>query len=88
MNVQGGSRCTWTKTINNNRSFCLFEVVDIIQSLDLGLSSNVPLNAVVEESIGHQVSGDGQLLDGDVRPHPIGVLVEKQVCYGVVLTCR
>ena len=39
----------------------------------------VPLNAVVEESIGHQVGDDGELVQRDVPPHPARVLVQDEI---------
>ena len=47
----------------------------------------VPLNAVVEEGIGHQVGDNGKVVDGDVPPHAAGVLVQNQVRQGSVFGC-
>ena len=47
----------------------------------------LPLNAVVEEGIGHQVGDNGKVVDGDVIPHAAGVLVQNQVRQGSVFGC-
>ena len=47
----------------------------------------LPLNAVVEEGIGHQVGDNGKVVDGDVTPHAAGVLVQNQVRQGSVFGC-
>ena len=46
-----------------------------------------PLNAVVEESIGHQVGNDGELVQRDVPPQPARVLVQDEVRHCSVLAC-
>ena len=47
----------------------------------------LPLNAVVEEGIGHQVGDNGKVVGGDVTPHAASVLVQNQVRQGSVFGC-